>query len=190
MYSGQVFPLTHRLASVKTSASEQQNTLTGYSNYKSHNNYYYTTNPIILLCLSWAYWLRARIGSAKSGICLVDVVCLQNELDWPTSQTTNHWNEVSTKVTYSVSEMAWITNTLEYFFAVKLFGPPDAICANSKTGEVWKNAWNSEKFNSNGGHKYPQCIANMFQKYPPESASGIYQTRLLIYTTGYGRLEV
>ena len=34
------------------------------------------------------------------------------------------------------------------------------------------------KYNGNGGQKYPQCIAKMlilqvFQKYPPESDSGI-----------------
>jgi len=39
-----VFPLPSRLASVKTSASEQQNSPASYySTYKSHNNYITTT---------------------------------------------------------------------------------------------------------------------------------------------------
>ena len=43
MYSDQVFLLPPQLASVEISASEQQNSPTSQSNYKSHSNYYTTT---------------------------------------------------------------------------------------------------------------------------------------------------
>jgi len=89
----------------------------------------------------------------------------QMHLDWPTFPTITtmiveikHWLKSHIRC---LERLLWIANTLVDFFCSHMIRTSRRHLANSKNVAVWKNAWNSEKLNSNDGQKYPQCIANI-----------------------------
>ena len=142
-YSGQVFPLPPRPASVETSANKQQNSPASYTIYKYYNNYNTTTRSLYYILVEHTVFVQEYRTQSMGLVSHRRSVFTK----WarPTNFPDNNndlWNESSTKVTYSMRETAWIANTLEDFFCNQM------------------NARNSVNLNSTGSHNYPQCIAD------------------------------
>ena len=121
-YSGQVFPLPPRPASVETSANKQQNSPASYTIYKYYNNYNTTTRSLYYILVEHTVFVQEYRTPS------IGLVSHRRSVftKWarPTNFPDNNndlRNESSTKVTYSMRETAWIANTLEDFWVLLQF---------------------------------------------------------------------
>ena len=160
-YSGQVFQLPPRPASVETSANKQQNSPASYTIYKYYNNYNTTTRSLNYILVEHTVFVQEYRTPSMGLVSHRRSVFIK----WarPTNFPDNNdlRNESSTKVIYSMRETAWIANTLADFFCSQMNRTSRRHFANSKNRALRKNSWNSINLNSTGSHNYPQCIADI-----------------------------
>ena len=161
-YSGQVFQLPPRPASVETSANKQQNSPASYTIYKYYNNYNTTTRSLNYILVEHTVFVQEYRTPSMGLVSHRRSVFIK----WarPTNFPDNNndlRNESSTKIIYSMRETAWIANTLADFFCSQMNRTSRRHFANSKNRALRKNAWNFVNLNSTGSHNYPQCIADM-----------------------------
>ena len=143
-----------------------------YSTYKSHNNYIQLPDlcstsklSILTLCKNRGHHVR---DSSHTRSVITKWAWLMNF-----NNNNDRQNEASTKVAYSMSETAWIANALADCFCNEMIRTSQRHFTNSTTGGAWKNVWNSEKLNSNGGQMQCQyanpssrfCIVSTFHIY-------------------------